>query len=209
MSVISRRIESGSQKPRSTNGNKGIDSRGERRTRKSQWDELSPSKKKRDSVLHTFDLNREFSSQITLKSSHAIINESNDTVRMHAKTRKSNQPGTAKMKNRFTPKPPKSEFENGRLKLGNKRFSLKKTNSDSNDQMLQPRLDEYGFEFPPNLNNVGGFAWVKMKNRGSAMSPELERKSSLHLGSKLSEQAEFESQNFENFESDQNLSELE
>lgn len=80
----------------------------ERVVRKSQWDDLSPSKKKRHNVLGTFDINRQISSQMTLKSSHAIINESNQTVRMHAKVRNSNQPETGKLAKlkmtRFTPR---------------------------------------------------------------------------------------------------------
>lgn len=43
----------------------------------------------------------------------------------------------------------------------NHKFSLKKTNSHSNDQQITARIDEYGLDFAPDSNKVKE-AWVRL-----------------------------------------------
>lgn len=115
--MISKRIETQSQVPPSIGAAKAVDSRADNKVKRSQWDELSPSRRRRKSGLRAFNLNCEFPSKKTLKSSHAFANDSHDTVRIQAKTRISNKPcALSKSKTKeFTPRKSKPDYK--RLKL--------------------------------------------------------------------------------------------
>lgn len=97
MSVISKQIENKSRRDFSqdSNSNKNLTSK------RSDWDDLSPSRKITRKVLGPLNFNFQNSTRMshqTLKSSNIDFKESHETIKMKAKCRKSSQPETNNLK---------------------------------------------------------------------------------------------------------------